>query len=317
LRADEAGFTVIELAVASLITLLVLGASLTVFEAIARQEQRTREHNEAQDRVRTATDRLARELRNLASPTEQHATGAAGTTPDADERNMPYDLVFKTVGDTRAGGSLNSANVQRVRYCLQTSGSTDAAHGVLWAQQQTWTTALAPAVPATLECPGTGWASSRIAAEAVVNRIGGRDAPVFRYSDSSGPITATDATARKDVSRIQTFLFVDPDPGVKAAESTITSSVLLRNQNREPVAEFTQEIVNPTTCTVLLNGSASADPESQALRYHWYDNGDKLAEEAIVVQTAVGAGVHNFQLKVYDPAGLEGVSTPKEPLTCT
>ena len=86
--------------------------------------------------------------------------------------------------------------------------------------------------------------------------------------------------------------------------------MILRNQNREPVSEFTLTVTNPTSSPRLLqlNGSASSDPEGQALDYVWYIDGVAITTKGIVVQISVAAGTHTFVLKVTDPAGLQGVS---------
>ena len=68
LRAND-GFTVIELAVAAAISLVILAPSMTVFIAIGRRASAER-HADATQPPGRATDRLARQLRNLASPAD-------------------------------------------------------------------------------------------------------------------------------------------------------------------------------------------------------------------------------------------------------
>ena len=100
------------------------------------------------------------------------------------------------------------------------------------------------------------------------------------------------------------------------AELELSTSVFLRNQNREPTAAMTGTILNPTSRLIQLNGSASQDPESQSLSYAWYmDGGATAIGSGIVLQFTVPAGVHTFQLKVLDPAGLEGDSTIYTPFS--
>ena len=62
--------------------------------------------------------------------------------------------------------------------------------------------------------------------------------------------------------------------------------------------------------TIVLNGSASYDPEGQTLRYVWWDNGAKIPNgDGIVYTYPVTPGSsHSLQLHVFDPGGLEGFS---------
>jgi type II secretory pathway pseudopilin PulG len=299
---DEQGMTLIELAVASLISLIILGATMTVLAAANRQQRLNENQNDAGQTVRTTLDRMARQLRNMASPTD--ITSVAGTLPRAIDRNLPYDLVFKDVQDVKIAGSLNQPNVRRVRYCLNTTTPTK---GVLWQQIQTWTAATPPALPADAACPGTGWTTQRTVATNVTNNVGNR--PVFSYTGDAGVITATDSNSRADVTRVLADLFVDADTTRLPKELELSTSVFLRNQNREPTAVMTKTILNPTSRLIQLNGSASQDPESQSLSYSWFmDGGTTPIGTGIVLQYTVPAGVHTFQLKVFDPAGLEGDS---------
>ena len=107
------------------------------------QAQLTERQNDVEPAARQATDRLARQLRNLASPADVITTSTS-TQPKSVDRNLPYDLVFKDVDDgAPRRPTLNRANVRRVRYCLQTSshlggGFASPTRGVLWMQTQTW-----------------------------------------------------------------------------------------------------------------------------------------------------------------------------------
>jgi hypothetical protein len=146
----------------------------------------------------------------------------------------------------------------------------------------------------------------------LTNKVG--DRPLFSYTGDGGTITATDSSARADVTRVVADVFLDEDTTRPPKELELSSSVFLRNQNREPTAVMTGTILNPTSRLIQLNGSASQDPESQSLSYAWYmDDGATPIGTGIVLQYTVPAGRHTFQLKVQDPAGLEGVSTTYTP----
>ena len=306
---DERGMTLIELLVAASISLVILGATMTVLAVANRQQRINERQNDAGQVVRTTLDRMARQLRNMASPTD--ITSIAGTLPRAIDRNLPNDLVFKDVQDVKIAGSLNQPNVRRVRYCVN---SATPSNGVLWQQIQTWTAAVTPALPADTACPGTGWTTQRTVATNLTNGVGNR--PLFVYTGGAGVITATDSNARADVTRVTADLYLDADPTRLPAELELSTSVFLRNQNREPTAAMTGTILNPTSRLIQLNGSASQDPESQSLSYAWYmDGGATAIGSGIVLQFTVPAGVHTFQLKVLDPAGLEGDSTIYTPFS--
>lgn len=316
---SQSGFTLIEVLVAMVISLIVLSSAMLVVVAMVRGANRDEQANEASDTARVYTDRLARQLRNLASPSiftdPNNPDAALQQQPEAVDKASAYDFVFRVVGDTRPAGTLNQANVKRVRYCLDTSNPDDE---VLYTQEQTWTTSASydpPALPSTARCPDSGWTTTRQVASDIVNRIGGQDRPLFLYND-------TDPTRITDV---RTQLYIDTDPGQGAAETRLATGVTLRNQNRPPVASFT--LSHTGTGQALLNGSDSSDPEGQPLKYYWYVDpptplpdctatplpSSCLAAQGVVVTANVSHGngvTHTIVLLVKDPAGL-GASVPK------
>src|SRR5205823_887029 len=85
------------------------GTSLS--DAIGSDAQR---RVDAEDRARQAEEAIARDLRNLASPTPSQ--------PQAVDRAGGRDLVFKTVDPVGPNAGQNTANVERVRYCLDSAG---------------------------------------------------------------------------------------------------------------------------------------------------------------------------------------------------
>ncbi len=290
--ADEQGTTLIEVVVAASLMLIVLSASLLLFEAGADNHRRVDEHNEAQDVVRRHTDRLARELRNMASPS---LMTTASAQPLAVDVATGYDLVFRVVDDVRPAGSANTPNVKRVRYCLE---AADPASGTLYRQEQTWITSGTPALPSTSTCPGTGWTTQQVVSDAVVNAAGGQVRPVFHF----------DSTDTARITRVRTDVFVDPTPGREPVETRLTSGVFLRNQNRVPVASFTLD-ANAATNEVVLNGSLSEDPEDMPLEYHWYEDGVRIGEGVVFTHTAAADGIRTYRLEVRDPAGLSAEAT--------
>jgi type II secretory pathway pseudopilin PulG len=308
---DERGVTLVEILVGMLLTLVVLGATLAVTVAVSDRAKRTSAHNEAQDVARTYMDRFARQMRNLASPSiftddyqaQPYAVDAAG----------PYDVVFRVVDEKRPGGSLNQANVKRVRYCLD---ATDPSRGKLYQQEQRWSDRPSnepPAMPATGACPAAGWTSTALVTEHVVNRISGQNRPMFVYN----------ATDLQRISQIHVDLYVDPDPVTAPKETRLGSGVTLRNQNRVPVARLD---VAPAPGKLVLNGSASEDPEGMPLTYQWYVDPPtplpdctlsprpaSCAGQGVVVDVEVTPGSHRVVLVVKDPAGLPAVAERNYP----
>lgn len=275
--ADERGVTLVELMVVLVVSGIVMGATLTTFTQFERTTQMSERQNDAQDQVRVGLAGIARELRNLASPTDQ--------LPEAVRRVGAQDLVFQSVSSTQ---------VRRVRYCL------DESTRRVWRQVQ-----FEPFSDPSSACPDPGWGSERTSVENVTN--GAR--PLFAYN-SSDPTAITEITAT---------LWVDVNPGDPPRESTLQTAVFLRNQNRAPLSLFTAAVSGDS---IVLNGSGSSDPESEALTYYWYDAAatgnaaecgelpDEVPQTGCVGSGIVftydppSAGMRQLHLVVRDPAGL-------------
>jgi type II secretory pathway pseudopilin PulG len=268
----------VELLVVMVVSGIVLGATLTTFNQFERTTGTNQRQTEAQEQVRVGLATVARELRNLASPTDErpYAILHAGTS----------DLVFQSVSSTVT---------RRVRYCL------DVGKRTLWRQVQ-----LEPfSDPSLSSCPDVAWGSQRTAIADVVNG----ERPVFGYNveDPMG------------ITEISASVWVDVDPGAAPAETSLQTSIFLRNQNRSPTAVATAEL---SGSSIVLNGSESSDPEGRSLRFYWYDRavsgheacGEELPPEVPpdgCVATGIVAtygplepGSRTIYLVVADPAGL-------------
>jgi type II secretory pathway pseudopilin PulG len=268
----EEGFTLVEVLIAAVLMIIVLGATLTALTSFQRNTATNQRQNDGQEQARSTLDLMSRDLRNLASPVLER--------PEAIDRNLAQDLIFQSEGKDVVSGSFNSRNTERVRFCL-------APDGRLYRNIQTWTTAVIPDAPSSLECPGTGWTRTSVVAENVVN--GTR--PVFGYN----------ATGLQDITEVSATLYVDVNPGRPPAEQVLQSSVYLRNQNRKPTALFSVEVVNNS---ILLNASESTDPEEKAMIYEWrIDEVDpEVAPDAtgILLTQPVTPGNHTIRLDVSD-----------------
>jgi hypothetical protein len=293
-----------------------MAATLEVFQTSETVTRDTMKRTDAQDRARVAEEILAKNLRNLAGP-PGNLTASGVEQAQTLVTKSDYDLAFETVDPAAPNaGSTNQSNVKRVRYCLDEAGK-------LYKQQQTWT-GTAPAAPASTACPaplgtaGTNqWQTQTVLADNVVNKLDpSLNLPVFTY-DSTDPTR---------VSQIHVNLMVDIDVAHKPRATTIATGILLRNQNRVPVAKMTS-VVSPAQ-GIILNGSASVDPEGQPLKYCWVDTGrtsvnvdpepsaqakcpaGTVGMGVTFVYTPPARGTRNIQLAVKDPVDQWGLDGP-------
>ena len=305
----QAGFTLIEVLLAMILSILVLGVTVTLFTSMLDDDKVINEHNEAQETARLSMDRMVRELRNLASPTA--LTVLSENRPRAVERAGPYDLIARIVDDTPLpGGTANTTNLMRIRYCLN---AADPANASIWYQTQRWTSAAAPAVPAGTSCPDGGWQTQTQVATNLTNVIDpASQRALFSYDNAD----------LDKVTRVHSDVYVDPAPARRPTEAHVSSGVVLRNQNQYPVASFTTTVigVSGTSKIVRLDGSSSVDPESQGLKYCWWVDPPTPTPACTpddpawvkppsyrdqgVVTSVIMSGTHQVVLTVEDPAGL-------------
>jgi prepilin-type N-terminal cleavage/methylation domain-containing protein len=297
-RGSQSGFALIELLVVMSISIVMLSAVLVTFDAFQSRAERNARLNESQALTRQTIAQLARDLRNLSSPTPAQ--------PQAIDSASAYDLVFQTVNPS-GGSSGNVTNVQRMRYCLDAPASGDAT---LWAQAQQWVSAAIPPVPPTGSCPAsgsdtppssgyTGWRAPRALVRGVTNRAGGR--PLFLYN----------AAIKTDITAVTVQLWSRAANEAEPTLGSLRTQVFLRNQNQAPTASFAA--TRAGVGHVMLNGSASADPEGDELRYDWYldqvpdcRTGTSTTPQGsgIDYDMAAPTGPHTVTLIVYDSAGL-------------
>jgi type II secretory pathway component PulJ len=300
----EDGFSLVELLLAMTLSLLLLGATFAVFATAERGHRNNQRQNEAQDQVRFATDSLARRLRNLASPTD-----AAATPEQPIERAEAQDLIFRTVNSAGSPNPVtNPQNLQRYRYCLNLEEKR------LYVQRQTWGATADPGMPSGTSCPDAGWPETKVAASSITNGVRG----VFTYvRNPTGTFSEQPSVAVADfpsVVAIGTRLFVDPLPASAPKESTLTTRVFLRNQNRAPTVTFTATPITGTS--IQLNGMDSDDPEAGRLTFSWYVDGAKLANTSATPTVTLTAGTHSIYLVVTDVGNLSAQSATRT-TTCT
>jgi type II secretory pathway pseudopilin PulG len=267
---QESGFTLIELLVAASLMMVVLTATLNAMDRTASIQRKTEKSNDAQETVRVALDRIAQQLRNLASPTS--------STVKTIDAATSYDLIFQTT----------DPNKQWVRYCLA-DGTNDpstfsgfaastAARERIWYQTPNSTfLALSPqklpsqvagmtgTCPAAPAAAGTaGWATAKVVASRITNK-NGADRPLFTTNQSG--------TDTSSITNIRTDMYGQFGTGLNdPRETRISTGVYLRNQNQAPTANI--QYTRGTGANIRsyqLNGTLSSDPEQRTMTsFLWY-----------------------------------------------
>lgn len=268
--------SLIALLMSAMLMVIVLGMSLGALEGLSSVAGDGTRRTDAEDLARRTVDRMSAALRNLASPTPQQ--------PEAVDQATAKSLVFQTIDPDGPNPGANAMNAKRVRYCLDDAGR-------LQEQTQTWTTAGTPAMASVSGCPAAGWTRTGILSGDVAN--------------GSVPVFSFDKTTLADITAIHFELLVDTDVTRQPGPTRLESGVFLRNQNRRPVAAF---VVTIAAGRVVLNGSASSDPEGQALKYEWFDGVTAVGSGITYSLTVASGSQHSFSLRVSDPAGLTATS---------
>jgi hypothetical protein len=87
--------------------------------------------------------------------------------------------------------------------------------------------------------------------------------------------------------------------------------IVLLAANKPPVAKAGAdqviECASPNGTAVTLNGSASSDPDGDALTFEWRDSNGHVIANAATVNVSIGLGTHTFTLTVSD--GFGGVAS--------
>jgi prepilin-type N-terminal cleavage/methylation domain-containing protein len=282
----ERGFTLVEMLVGLVISMIVLGAVLKVVENFQSISRATNDRNDYEDVARQAMREIARNLRNASSP---------GTSGSGIERAGATDLVFQAVSPLTASGGSNTYSLQRVRYCLNSSNSQ---YGRIWRQTATWTSASPPALPSATACPDSAFGSQNAVVSFISNASsGGASRSLFSY----------DSGTLNNITTVGVDIYADSDRTKGVGEVHANTGVFLRNKNRGPAASFTANAQGNKQ--VLLNGGASSDPDGQSLTYTWTVDGVALTgTSAIVLHTLSTTGNHTFGLTVSDSGDLSATA---------
>jgi type II secretory pathway pseudopilin PulG len=253
------GFTMVELLLVCVISLVVFGATLTAWTSIYRSNRSLEHQNDNAESARVALDRAARQLRNLANPTVN-----AITTID---RATDYDFIFQTSDPSKTW----------VRYCLQTSGGgTSVNNATLWEHESK------SAITAAMRvgCPNLTWTKSTAVVQGVTNQAGGVDRNVFDYECAlaAGPSCPASAAEYSKITNVGMHLWVDADRTDRVSELNVTTGVFLRNQNEAPTASVSTP-QRLQSLRYFLNGSGSSDPEGRTLEYFWFEGSPPTAAQ--------------------------------------
>ena len=234
---------------------LLLGATLITFQRFVTHSNESDNRNDNVELARNSLDVQAKQLRNLAQRTTDPVI-AAPVSGDA--------FTFQTSDPTRTW----------VRYCLD---KTNLANERVWVQLRAEAaTATSSPVTSAMQtgCPAaSGWSSSRVVADHVVNYYGGKTRPMFSFRCAYGGSTCVnDATTYDQLTGVDATLYVDTKVTDALPEQLVTSGVYLRNQNQAPTGQFTATTITGTPRTVLFNASGSNDYEQRTLSYYWFLN---------------------------------------------
>jgi type II secretory pathway pseudopilin PulG len=258
---DESGWSLIELLVAMGLSLIVLSATLTSFNAFSNNTKRNFDFQDQQDQVRSTIDSVIRQARNLANPT----TGAAGSTFTTIAYAAEDRLVFQTTDPQK----------QWVSYCLN---ATTPTRGAIY-YQTTNNNALSPDAvhdgngsAMVTNCPSqsSNWQTRVKVGDFVTNMAGGQDRPMFRYftTDGPAPTVPVPLADTSKIVRVGLSIFMKLTPNRPPAETELGSAAFMRNQNQPPASSFVATVSGGTNYT--FDAGASLDPEGRTLFYDWY-----------------------------------------------
>jgi type II secretory pathway pseudopilin PulG len=253
----EGGFTMVELLLVCVLSLIIFGATVTAWTSIYRSNRSIESQNDNAESARVALDRAARQLRNLANPT----VNAIETVKVADD----YDFVFQTSDPSKTW----------VRYCLDAPGTAGAT---LWESEDKDDVS-----GMTAGCPDGNWERKVAVVKGVTNQLGGIDRNVFTYECSVNAAASCPASTSEysKITNVGMNLWVDSNVKDRVSELNVSTGVFLRNQNESPTASVSapQKLSAAGSPRWILNGSGSSDPEGRTLEYFWFEDAPPSATE--------------------------------------
>ena len=246
-RGERGETTLIGLLVAASLFIVVLGATLSSSRRARGSSRDAQIRADQQDRARVAVDGLTKQLRNLASPTPDQ--------PDAVDRATGRDLIFKTVDPVGPNTGTNDANVKRLRYCLDASTAPLASAAALDGRHRARRARPRRTAP---ERAGTG------------------DVVLAETSSTTTAASRSSASTRRRCRRSRDPRLPARRP--RAGEGREGDRAVQRRLPAQPEPRARRRASRPSVgaTEIVLNGSASSDPEGDPLTYIWKVNGTEI-----------------------------------------
>jgi hypothetical protein len=139
------------------------------------------------------------------------------------------------------------------------------------------------------------------------------DPLTYVWTDESNNIVGSTAVIQLTLlPGNHTFTLAVTDPGHLSSSAT-THVTVTAQVNHPPVANVgasqTLGCTGQNGTPVTLNGSASSDPDGDALTFLWKDASGNVVGTSAIAQLKLSSGTYSFTLTVTDPGGLNSSAT--------
>jgi len=139
------------------------------------------------------------------------------------------------------------------------------------------------------------------------------DPLTYVWTDESNNIVGSTAVIQLTLlPGNHTFTLTVTDPGHLSSSAT-THVTVTAQVNHPPVANVgasqTLGCTGQNGTPVTLNGSASSDPDGDALTFLWKDASGNVVGTSAIAQLKLSSGTYSFTLTVTDPGGLNSSAT--------
>jgi Tfp pilus assembly protein PilE len=288
---EESGISLTEVMAAMVVAVILFGAAITTWVEFLDVSGRSESQTKAQDTARTTIERIGGHLRNAMT------TGTSSAAVNASSSS--FDLFFLTPLPGTTSTTTNPRGLSHVRYCLTNAGSKNDS---IYFQTHPYDSVSQPNPPDTARCPSNAWDTKAPFVDHVVNRTAAGTPALFTMK--------TDGATPPSVTHVEIHPVVDWNADKSPDATELRSTVNLRNLNRAPTASLScQGLANGHA---LCDGSASSDPDGEALTYSWAMNGTTLVNESsfrLDKYPLTSKTTYSFRLTVTDAAGVTATAT--------